>query len=186
MYLEQVSSLISFLKKARYDCELYDKKNGDALAGKKLIFLRAPRKGGANRQSNPVRQLHPPLVTSLSHARFLSIRSRTQAVGRASSCQLVFLALQQDTNHFLGPIHDFASRTHDIPQIYIRVHPHTCVTPNRQPPADRARERAHGCSAAKCYLTNHLADPWPETPSSRGLQERVKADVIGWWFLSHE
>jgi len=132
-------------------------------------------------------------IASLSHAHFLSIRSRTQAVGRASSCQLVFLTLQQDTNH-LRPhprlcirhtrctsISSYLSthpltHTHTYTHTHTHTHTHTrarVILYNSHPSAVNKRY-----SAAKCYLTNHLADSWPETTKLTRIVREGKSEYM--------
>lgn len=105
----------------------------------------------------------PPLCLTLTSSRFDRARKLLEEPRAASS----YFSPSNKIPTTFGPIYDFASRTHNVSQAYIRTCPPIHMryhTTNSHPLA--ASER---CSAAKCYLTNHLADPWSETPSSRGL-----------------
>lgn len=117
-----------------------------------------------------------PLSVSPSHTRFLSIRSRVHAsCWRSLGCQLVFLALQQDTNHLRPHPRHRASRTHDVPHRHtlVRVsHLHMRSLYNRQPPA--GRERAFVALQSAIWLTISLI-LGPRRRASRGSRGKARA-----------
>jgi len=129
-------------------------------------FLKSTARKGCEQAQLPCAAT---LSSSLSLARRFSV-SRSlplDSIAHAScwkslGCRLVFLALQQDTNH-LRP-HPRLRVTHiqRSTGTYSYVCPPTRARNTIQPTVTR-RPRGKACSAAKCYLTNHLADPWPET-----------------------
>lgn len=102
---------------------------GTLWRGEEANFLKSTARKGCKQAKQPrARLLFPPrsrwLAVSLSHALFLSIRSRTQAVGRDSAACSYFSPSNKIPTTF-GPILDSASRIHNVTGTYSYVCPST-------------------------------------------------------------